>query len=42
MAFSEANSFAEKIMRALLNKEIYIDHELREFRSSDGAIEIVI
>lgn len=42
MAFQEANIFAKRIMDALINKDIYITANQREFRYFDGSDDIII
>ncbi|MBS1919693.1 MAG: hypothetical protein JST17_05545 [Bacteroidetes bacterium] len=42
MAFQEANIFAKRIMDALINKDIYITADQREFRCYNGSDEIII
>ena len=42
MAFREANRFAERILDALIKKDIYITDDHREFRYYNGSDEINI
>lgn len=42
MPFREANRFADEILKALYQKDIYITSDQREFRSRDGSDEIYI
>jgi hypothetical protein len=42
MVFQEANIFAKRIMEALINKDIYITANQREFRYYNGSDEIII
>lgn len=42
MAFRDANLFAKRIMDALINKEIYITPNRREFRYYNGSDEIIL
>lgn len=42
MTFSEANLFAERILEALYQKEIYITESEREFRNFQGGCEIIL
>lgn len=42
MAFRDANIFAKRILDALINKDIYITADQREFRYYDGSDEIII
>lgn len=42
MAFNEANLFAERILEALRNSEIYITSDQREFKYYDGSDEIIL
>ncbi len=42
MAFQEANLFAKRILGALINKEIYLSADQREFRFYTGSDEIWI
>lgn len=42
MVFQEANIFAKRIMDALINKDIYITADQREFRYYNGSDELII
>ena len=42
MVFYEANIFAKRILDALINKDIYITADQREFRYYDGSEEIIL
>lgn len=42
MAFHEANQFAKRILEALLQKEIYITSNQKEFRNFNGSEEIYL
>lgn len=42
MAFHEANFFAKRIVEALIQKDIYISTDRREFRYFNGSSDIVI
>lgn len=42
MAFQEANTFAKRILDALINKDIYITADRRAFRYYNGCDEIII